>query len=262
MSWIDLPFADNLPLIPLVCLVMIFGSALQSAAGFGFGMATIPLLMVLGAESYEAIAILSICGLGQTLYGGWSLREHVKWKRLTWMILLGSATLPLGVWMQHRLTVLEPETVRQIFGGVILSAVILQTWCRIKPRDHVHPFWGVFAVVISGFIAGLAGMGGPPIVLWIMAHRWSNPESRVTMWLYFAGLTPCQLLFLQQRFGSDVSTSMAAGLILIPITLIGIIPGLWIGKRMSKTTLRRAGYIILTMIALYAICQPWVFPSS
>lgn len=258
MTWADLPFADNPALLPLVFGVMIFGSALQSATGFGFGMSTIPLLMMLGADSYEAIPILLVCGLGQTLYGSWSLRAHVRWRRLAWMILLGSATIPIGVWIQHELTSLDQATVRQVFGGVILVAVMIQVAWRVKPRDHVHAFWGILAVVASGVIAGLAGMGGPPIVLWIMAQRWSNPESRVTMWLYFAGLTPCQLFFLNQKFGSEVTASMTAGLLLIPVTLLGIIPGLWIGHRLSKPTLRRTGYTILTIIALYAICQPLV----
>jgi uncharacterized membrane protein YfcA len=240
----------------LVAIVLIAGSALQSAAGFGFGMFAIPLLVVLGAESYEAITIIAICGFAQTVTGLWVLRRELDWRQAGLLVLVAGAVLPLGVLALHRLTVLHPHQVRQVFGGVVLAALIVQWTWRVRHHERVHWAWGGVAMVASGFMAGLAGMGGPPAVLWVMAHNWSTRRSRVTLWALFTGLMPLQIFFLHDRFGADVLAAAVEGALLAPIALLGILPGLWIGHRMSKARLRQVSSVIILLVALYAILQP------
>jgi uncharacterized membrane protein YfcA len=204
-------------------IVLVLGSALQSAAGFGFGMFAIPLLIMFGAESYEAIAMISMCGTVQTVIGVYALRRHVHW----WQV-------------------------------IVLCAVLAQWLWRVRPRDHLHRGWGIGATTLCGYMSGLAGMGGPPVVMWVMAHRWSNQRSRATLWSLFTGLTPFQFFFLTRQFGEDVLYAYRDGAMLSPVMLLGILPGLWIGHRIPKPLLRQISYTILLLISLYAIGQPLV----
>jgi uncharacterized membrane protein YfcA len=252
---------DPVFIIP-AAIVLILGSALQSAAGFGFGMFAIPLLILMGVEAPAAIATIAVCGLLQTVIGSFTLRRYVDWVQVAGMTFLAAACIPLGVWALRHVTLLDPSQVRQFFGAIVLTALLVQWLWRIRPRDTLHWAWGVLAAVLCGFLGGLAGMGGPPVVMWIMAHRWSNPRSRATLWTLFTGMAPLQLYFLHDRFGELVASALPAACLLAPICLLGIFPGLWLGARIAKPRLRQISYLIILFISLYAILQPIVIGAA
>jgi uncharacterized membrane protein YfcA len=247
---------DQLVIMISIAGVLVLGSTLQSAAGFGFGLFTIPLLIMLGCRSYEAIVMISVAVGAHTLVGVIVLRRHVRWKRILVMIALACVAQPAGVAVLGVLAEQNRDTVRRVFGAIVLLAVLLQVGLRVKPRERVHPTFMVGAMLASGFMGGLSGMGGPPAVLWVMAHRWSNPESRATLWAFFGGTTPVQLALLWREFGPPVVDATGLGLAFIPVTLVGLLPGLWIGHRISKPRLRTISTIILAAIALYALLSP------
>lgn len=240
----------------LAGLILAFGSTLQCAAGFGYGMFSIPMLIFLGMQPYEAIPVLSMCGLFQTVIGAYLLRKHVNWYQLTIMIFIASACLPVGVWVLDRISLLEPDAVAQVFGLIILVALVIQILWKVTPREKLHKGWCVLAMSMSGFMAGMSGMGGPPAVIWVMAHNWTNERSRATLWTLFAGLTPIQLLVLYYKFGEPVTGAVGTGLLYAPVTVLAMIPGMWIGKKISKQHLRLISYGILFLISVYAICNP------
>jgi uncharacterized protein len=240
-----------------VALVMFAGSLLQSAAGFGFGMFAIPLLMLLGVNSFEAIAILSVCSFSQTLPGMLALRRHLGWRALVVPLLLAAVFMPIGIYLLSVINVLEPTVVRQVFGCLILLVLALHSLARITPRERLHTGWGALAGSCSGFMSGMSGMGGPPLIMWIMAHSWSNERSRASVWVFFTMLTPIQLGGLWHRFGPPILDASLLACLLAPLALLGLLPGLWLGKRIPKPTLRRLSYTLILFIAGYAIVQPF-----
>ena len=246
----------DIPTLIAVTVILILGSTLQGAAGFGFGMFAIPLLILLGCKPFEAIVFASIGAGVQSTIGVWVLRRHVRWAQCLAMIVLAAGTIPVGILVLERIDGLEPSRVRQIFGAIILAALLVQLLARIEPRERLHPAWMLLAMPCSGFMSGLAGMGGPPAVLWVMAHRWSGERSRATLWVLFAALTPLQVVFLYRRFGDGVLDAARIGAILAPLTLLGVGAGLWIGGRIPKRRLRHLSYVILFLVSMYAILQP------
>lgn len=240
-----------------LALIVAAGAGLQSAAGFGFGMFAIPLIMLLGRPSYEAIAIVAVCSFVQTAWGSWIYRREVHWPTAL-LIALGTViVMPAGAWMLSELEGIDRTLVRQAFGGLILGALLLQILWRPESRDRLAWGWAALASVVSGLMSGLAGMGGPPIVLWVMAHRWSNERTRATVWAIFTVQTIPQLLILRHRFGPDVIEAAGTGVLVAPALVAGILPGLWIGRRIPKPMLRRLSYVILAVIAASAIASPW-----
>lgn len=240
----------------IIGLILAAGGAVQSTAGFGFGMFAIPLLIRLGTPPPEAITIVAVCAVGQALIGVYQLRSHVNWRQVVILTLLAVTTLPLGVWLLDLVVQLERRHVRQVFGLVVLIALVAQWLWRVKPRASLHWGWCVGAMTTCGVMAGMSGMGGPPAVMWVMSHRWSNQRSRATLWSLFASLTPLQLFLLHHQFGTDVLRGLGTGAMLAPVTLLGIIPGLWLGHRMSKDHLRRLSQAILLLVALDALLSP------
>ncbi|UCD75237.1 MAG: sulfite exporter TauE/SafE family protein [Phycisphaerales bacterium] len=250
------PLMDWQFIIPAL-IVLILGSALQSAAGFAFGMFAIPLLILLGAEAYEAIAIISVCGLIQTVIGIWALRKHIDWLQVVLMTVMAAICIPAGVLTLGALVESVPVSViRQVFGSIVLCVVVVQWVWRIRPREKLHWGWMATAMPLSGFMTGLSGMGGPPAVMWVMAHNWSNRRSRATLWAFFCATTPVSWISLHQRFGDEVFTAIGNGVLMSPVMILGILPGLWLGHRIPKPLLRQISYVILLLVSAYAICQP------
>ena len=247
----------DLQFIILALIVLILGSALQSAAGFAFGMFAIPLLILAGAEAYEAIAIISVCGTIQTVIGIWSLRQYIDWMQVVLMTVMAAIFIPAGVLALGALADAVPVSViRQVFGSIVLCAVLVQWVWRVKPRARLHWGWMATAMPVSGFMTGLSGMGGPPAVMWVMSHTWSNQRSRATLWAFFCATTPVSWISLHQRFGDEVFTAIGNGVLMSPVMILGILPGLWLGHRIPKPRLRQISYVILLLVSLYAILQP------
>lgn len=239
-----------------IAAVLAVGCMIQSAAGFGFALFTVPLLVVLGCQSYEAIVLVSVAASAQAVVGVTLLRKHVHWGRVLAMVTLASVTIPLGVAVLALLADQDRSTMRRVLGFIVLLALLLQLGLRFEPRDRLPPAAMVVAMAASGFMGGLSGMSGPPAVLWVMAHRWSNRESRATLWAFFGGTTPVQLLLLWREFGEPVVDAAGLAVMLVPVTVLGLLPGLWIGHRIPKSRLRALSIVILAAIAFYAILRP------
>ncbi len=103
-------------------------------------------------------------------------------------------------------------------------------------------------------------MGGPPLVLWVMAHDWTAERTRAFLFASFMGLVPVQLTLLYWTFGKDVVYGMAVGAALSPVVLLGSLLGLRVGARFSKPLLHRLAFLLLVAIALNAMFpQIWGF---
>jgi chromate transport protein ChrA len=105
-------------------------------------------------------------------------------------------------------------------------------------------------------MAGLVGMGGPAVVLWVMAHDWTNRRSRTLMWCAFALLVPWQLTVAYHRFGSPVLTSALLGLAYSPLVIIATMVGTRLGNRLSQNRLRLAAYAVLIGVGVVNLLGP------
>jgi len=145
----------------------------------------------------------------------------------------------------------------------VVLAAVLATWL-IKPTPHkrLHPGWGVAAFGIGGAMQGLAGMGGPPIVLWVMSHDWSSRVCRATLWSFFIMMIPTNLLFFWLRFGDAVIGAMGVGVLYIPLVMLAALPGMWIGNKIPKRELQQIAFGILVLMAIYAMAQPLLLPDA
>jgi len=239
-----------------MAVVLATGSAIQSAIGFAFGLFVVPTLLLMGLQPYEAIVTVGVCAFIQTASALWKHRTQVPWRGVLPFAAIGIATQPIGVWLLGRLVAFEPTTIRQVFGCILLVVIAGQGWFRPRPRERLHVGWGILAFATAGLLTGLSGMGGPPLVLWVMAHDWSSRRSRITLWMIFLSMLPSNLGFQGIRFGDEAWIAMGRAVCFLPIVLVGAIPGHWIGQQLPKATLRRVAMGVLILIAAYAILEP------
>lgn len=237
-------------------VILLAAAALQSSIGFAAGLLAIPLLNMSGATLPEAVSMSLVASAVQTLTGAYRLRRLIAVRRFLRPVAIRTVALPIGVYTLWSIRDADPGFIKQLIGAVILVFVVVQWSANVRPQDHLHPLWEWLAFGGSGFTLGLVGMGGPPIVLWVMAHRWSSRRVRAFLFfVYLTGMVP-QALLLMLAFRGEALFAGAAGLLLSPFILLGTWAGLAVGDRIPRTPLRRIAYLVLLLIGLSAVLGP------
>ncbi|MEX0744683.1 MAG: TSUP family transporter [Phycisphaeraceae bacterium] len=242
--------------IIFVGVIVIIGSALQSAVGFGFGLFAIPLALWIGVPLPMAVTIMLISTAVQGGWSCWHHRTHLPWRPVIPIVLLRLVTIPIGVLLLGLLVHTNEATIRQVVGVLLLVMIGLQLGLRIEPREKVHPSWTVVAGSSSGILGGLIGMGGPPLVFWLMAHDWPPQVVRSFHWVGGLLLAPVSIGMLWLRFGEQAidASFIAAGY--VPLTLGGTALGLWAGSHLSMARLRIATFVVLIIVSVSLIVSP------
>ncbi|MCP4190716.1 MAG: sulfite exporter TauE/SafE family protein [Planctomycetaceae bacterium] len=234
-------------ILSAACLA--FGSLVQSVIGFGMGVVAIPLLVWGGFSLPEAIGMVLPNVLLQTAMNCWQNRRHLPWSDVGVMFCLRIVSIPLGVLVLDYLSTAGENLTRQILGFGVVGMLVVQRLTmgtKIRLPDRVGV---LLAGVTSGFFAGLIGMGGPPLVCWVLGRGWSTDRQRSFLWLNFLLIVPVQILLMWNAFGRQIAIAMLIGIALTPLVLIIAWWGAQLGNSLSKERLRWMMQLFLLLIA-------------
>lgn len=238
--------------------VVMFAAGVQSAVGFGAGMIIVPVLIWVGLPIEHALALMSGAVFAQLSVKLWTYRREVPWQEVLWPMgaarLLGYAPGFALLWL---LANQDTSVVKQSVGAMVLLALGLQLGLRVKPRKRLAQGWAWLAGTSGGMTAGAVGMGGPPLVLWVVAHDWPNKKARLYLWASFWILMPLQLTVLVILFEPIEQLKLiCVGLATLPVALVGMSCGLWVGHRIPKRELRGAMIVLLLILGLTSLLGP------
>lgn len=245
-----------------IALALLFACALQGAVGFGAGLFGIP-LMVWAGESLPSAITVTMGGI--VVQTGWNLfryRDHVNVRELMPIFGMRLLTMPVGVALLGLLVGLGTDRVKQAIGLMLLLVLLMQWLLRVKPREHVGWGWTVLAGGASGLGAGLVGMGGPPVVLWVMAHDWPGKVSRSFLWATYLLLIPFNLAVLLYRFGDGMLYSLLLGLCFAPLVVGASELGQRVGAKINRHRLRAVAMVLLLLLALSSMLGPVLSASD
>jgi uncharacterized membrane protein YfcA len=239
-------------------LILFVSSALQSIIGFAFNLLAVPLLLWSGFSLGQAVALTSIPILVQVSVSTWKLREAVVWSDVLPASAIRYLTLPVGVSLLYWVNSFEPVRVKQIVGLLLLLILAMQHFSRITPRARFSFGWDLLTFGLSGIMLGMIAMGGPPVVLWLMAHDWSALRTRAFMAALFLLAAPVQVGLLWWKLGEEVASAFAWGLGMTPLVVAGSLLGIRLGNRLDREKLRRAIRVFLLLTALVSLASPWL----
>ena len=243
----------------VIALVSIFVSAIvQAAIGFGSGLIGIPLLIWAGMPIEAALALMSGAGVSQLTAKLWHYRSEVPWRLVFWPMgvarLIGYMPGFVLLWF---LAGASTGIVKQAVGGMILFALLLQLGFRVKPRERLARGWAWLAGLTGGVAAGAIGMGGPPLVLWAVAHDWPAKRARVFLWASFWFVMPIQIAVLILMFDPMAQLKLTGvGVLTLPVGILGTAAGLWLGNRLPERELRWAMIGFLVLLGLGCLLGP------
>jgi uncharacterized membrane protein YfcA len=242
----------------LAAVILLVASIIQSAIGFAFSLFAVPMLLFTGLGLPETVGLIIVASLIQRTSCVWRLRGEVDWRELRPLIVLGVLGLPFGLWILSRLTQAGQAAGKQAVGACILAALAARHGFGGRGSGRVAPAWGYAAGFTGGILSGFAAIGGPPLVLWMLAHRWNSAKMRVVILAYSLPLTPFHVVLLFYRFGDPVMDAMLRGMVFCPVAIIGSLIGMRLGDRIDHGPLRVAVQIVLALIGLSALLGPLV----
>ncbi len=241
----------------LVATILFVAAVVQGLVGFALAVVAIPFLVWHGLALSEAIAISAAATLIQAVTGMIKLRRAIPWDVVRPAVTVRLLVLPLGIMILVQLNQLSTATVKAFVGACIIVLVLLQVILKVKPRERLPAVWNYLAFASSGLFAGMVGMGGPPLVLWISAHRWEGDKIRAFLFANFTILAPLNLFLIWRSFGQPALSAMGMGLLVAPVVVVGGLIGVKLGTHIPRELFRKILFGILIAIGVGSIVAAW-----
>lgn len=235
-------------------LVIFVASVIRGYSGFGFAMIAIVTLSFVFPPAQVTPVVLCL----EVLASSWLLKKNfrgIDWKGLK-IILTGAAfTLPVGV---LALVYTPVAPLKMFISGVIIVLCL----CLLNRPGGVRYSGSAATFVtglLSGFLTGVAAIGGPPVILFYYSSNRSVAVSRASMIAFFL-LVDFLALVSCLWFGllNSETVSLSTGL-LLPMGL-----GIWLGNRLfgrmvDEDKFRKGVLTLLLLLACMSLVTTfWV----
>ena len=243
----------TIPQIVLMAGVLCLASTVQSAIGFAYALVATPLLIWADIPLPHVVTMVAACSFLQAVIGARHLRASIPWRVTLLAMAVRVSMLMVGLLILRRISAWDTGRIKFAVGMVLCLLVITQLFGRDRPAREIHWAWGPLAFGASGLLAGACGMGGPPLVLWALAHPWPVEKTRGFLFAVFAASIPIQLVLLYLTFGTDILRILIITLLLSPAVFAGAAIGLPLGNRLSRPVLCGIVYAVLLVIGLSSI---------
>ncbi len=247
----------DISLLITIGAILFICSTIQGAVGFAFNIFAIPLLIWSGLSLPVSITITSIPIFMQSLTSSYKLRNYIKWKEVAVGSIFRYIGLPIGIYLLTLLAGFNENNIKQIVGIVILLIVVLQSFLKIKPMEKVGFFWTFISFFSSGIFLGMVSMGGPPVILWVMAHKWNALSIRAFLSALFFIASPFLLILLYYNFGHELIKYFIVGLSFTPLVVIGTLIGVKLGNYLDHIILKKIIMSLLVITSLVSIFSPY-----
>jgi uncharacterized membrane protein YfcA len=233
--------------MPIPLLIAVLGvfaaSVLRGFTGFGFGLAAVPLLS-LALPPTQVVPFVTVL---QVLVGLSGLRS--AWPITDWRAVLGLGPgsllgIPIGL---AALTMVPPNGVRLAIGLLIAASVVV-LWRRVRLPPRPSRLVTGAAGLVSGMMNGLASMGGPPVVVYLLALSRDAVVVRASSIVYFlfAAIMTAIPMAMRGLVDREVLEWSVAS---IPVLLLGSALGGWAFHHARPQYHRLTTLVVLSLLA-------------
>ncbi|HYF92890.1 MAG TPA: sulfite exporter TauE/SafE family protein [Symbiobacteriaceae bacterium] len=234
----------------LTALLVTLGSVVSGMAGFGFGIAVMPFMLMLYPPKV-AVCLTPVISLGG-LFLQWTRVRRDADPFVAKHLVIGAVLgIPLGVFL---LVAINPLQVKLLVGLAVVVAIIAQVTTGKTEGPALRP--GRWLTLAGGFGGGLlastVGQPGIPVGLLMAWTRLDKTVVRGTMvtFLVVTQLVAVINLFLQKVLSPSV---LGTGFLLMPFYLLGLSIGNKGFKVASQGLYRRLLLGLLTVSAVTGV---------
>jgi len=222
--------------------ITFLGGLMLGYTGWGGAMVSMPLLAFLFGP-VEALAIMIIGALFLTVHLFPGAARKADWGIMTPLLIATVICVPIGSWF---LFFLDPELIRRIIGIIIMSASVL-IFFGWRYRGPQGPGPAAVTGVISGFINGFVGLGGPPLVIYMMAIDKPAEIQRACILVAMALVSVVIVISVAIGGGFTLET-VYRGLLTSPLQWAGGALGAWLFVKIPAEIFKK--FTLLALVVL------------
>lgn len=230
-------------MLVVVFVTTFVAAAMRAFAGFGGGLLMAPVLaLYLPPQDVVVIVILlNFATTLQLLPGMW---KDIDWPLIWRMLPPAVVGIPLGALV---IDWLDPNLLRRMVALVViaLALIMLTGWYYKGPRGRLQDW---IAGVTSGMLTSVAGIGGPPFVLYMLSAQQFSPVAfRIffTVFFAFTQLIALIVLFIKD---SMVQHQMAYVGTLLPVYLLATAIGSYLFAKALRSRAHQIKRISLWLL--------------
>ncbi|MDQ0253068.1 putative membrane protein YfcA [Evansella vedderi] len=231
-----------------IFFILLFGSFIQGASGFGFGiiaMSFLPFLFTVKESTLLVVSLAFVLSVSIAL----QLWKHIKWKSL--LVILSAAVVGRYVGFLI-LSHYGEMDILKTFLGIFLIAVVIYLFCSKgpKPGKKVNQTWLPITLgFFGGLIGGIFAVGGPFFVFYFLLIYHDNKyaySANLQISFLVTALITIALHGINGDFSIDFLGSFLVGLASV---LIGSRIGIRFFARLSQEKIKRFAAIVVAIAA-------------
>jgi uncharacterized membrane protein YfcA len=215
---------------------------IRGITGFGGAMVmTPPLALLLGPRlAVPVVLLLEAFAAAPMLV---QTRRLVRWRVVGPILAASCVTVPLGGYL---LVTAEPQALRRAIAAIVIvfALLLLRGW-RYTGAHRTSTGIGLGA--LAGAMLGATSIGGPPVILYLLAGPDRIETTRANLTLFVAASSLAGLAMLWVAGVLDRHAAWTA-LLLAPGYYLGLIAGSRLFLRFNDTRFRQ--FTLLLMIAV------------
>lgn len=214
--------------------IILVGATVMGALGFGMGLVTLPVLMML-VDPQSVVVIVNASMAILMLLVLLQVRRHLDLRLAGGMALGGLVATPIGV---LALDTASPTVLRLTIALVIVALAVLSLFRVPLPFADRR-----LAGPVLGFLTSLSvttlSIGGPLVAIYAVTRGWAPPVMRASLAFYFVVFEGAALLLygLSGLADRDDAANIA---ILLPAVLAGFALASFLVGRMNAPFYRYA----------------------
>ena len=235
----------GLNLIAFVALACVTGGVVQTLTGFGCGI-ILMLFFVYAMPILEASGLAMIIGTIVAMTLLYSFRHHVQYRLVIFPAIVNFVAATFGLKVAEAAN-LVAQKIAFSLCLIALSIYFMYFSDRIRLKGNV--LTATVCSILSGFVNGMFGIGGPPMALYYLTVTDSKETYIATTQLYFVLI--CAYSTITRIIDGIVTTDMFG---LIVVGLLGVLGGQMIGiriiKHVSLDLMKKMVYIFLAVAGI------------
>ena len=231
---------------PRMLLAMLIAGAagvIRGVTGFGGSMVmTPPLALLFGPQVAVPIVLLLEAFAGLPMLR--DALQHARWRMLLPIGIGACLTVPFGSYV---LLHADPLLLRRLIAGLVLvfALVLLSGW-RYAGTHNTPTALGLGAV--SGTLLGATGIGGPPIILYLLSGPDPVAVTRATLTVFVVMISIAGLSMLGIN-GLLNTDSLTLTLPLVPLFFVGVVAAGRLFRRFSEQRFRQFTLLLLLVVS-------------
>jgi len=228
----------------IVTLIFIVGGLVVSTVGFGLGITASPFLLLFVDPQTTVVAVNTVI-LIPFAYAIFQNRDVLPVRQIAPIAIAAMLGAPIGVYF---LSTVNASILRISIIGLILVLTTSIAFGVSLPPTTLRRFGLILGFVVGIMISAL-GIGGPLIVLYLLARSWSSRVIRGSLALCFLAINSISVIVYM---ATGLYTAERLGLIAVVTapTLIAFLLGAKVVRLFDESVFRKA---VLTVVVISSL---------